>query len=1033
MKHMKTKYKLILTSILFLFGAVAFAQQTVTGTVTDETGAPLPGATIFIEGTSTSATTDFDGNYSILTSEGETLTFNFVGYETQQNLVTSSTMNVVLSSLQLEEVVVTGVAGPTDRRKLTVTVNKVTAEDLDLAPPSSAGSALQGKVAGVQVTNFGQPGAGATIQLRGATNLFGGQSPLLIVDGVIVGGGIADLNTDDIDSFEIVKGAAASALYGSTAGNGVIVVTTKRGSSKDGPSVTIKTDFGQSELSQRIDLNQSHVYDLATDWESFKGKFTAYDGVVYPTGYNGTGPVTSGARIESADGYHDNPYGVYYDNQDIFFQKGFNSRFYTSISNANENTNVFFSFDRTEQEGIFLETGGYERYGVRLNADYNINDWLKFSASNNFVRTNNETPGGTLDGVLFDLVLTPPDANVLANNPDGQPYYYLPNAWETINTNPLYDLYINKELSNRYRYLGNFNLNVKLTDDVSLDANYGIETTSYINDDYIPISSYNVLASADIGFGKTNGGSYSKESSTFTSKKAQFTLNYFKEFNDVNITAQLSYLLEDQHYEYFYGFGNQKQIYPGVRSLDNFNQENVYISSSHSDERATDVFAIVGVDIKDRYIFEGLFRNDQSSLFGSETRSNDYYRISGAYRISEDFDIQGIQEFKINAAYGTAGQRPGFSWQYDAIGLSNGSLSTNRVKASENLKPSTTTELEFGMNLDFLDRFKLEAVLSNAETEDQFMYVDIFSPANAGANKQWQNVGTVEFKTLELSLESELINNNDFNWDLGVRFTTTDNEIKSLNVDPILVGYGDYFRIEEGLAFGTMWGEDFLTSLSDMEKQLPAGETIDDYEINNEGFVVPAGSQGTSDEKAVARKNEDGSTWIGEIGDQNADFTMGISSTFSYKNFGLYMLWDIKQGGDVYNQLGQWLTRDSRSGIMDQAGKADSAKKHYNYYQGLYNTNKPTSFWIEDGSYTKLRELSLYYNFDDSQLANFANGFFDSLRVGITGTNLLTLTDYKGWDPEVQLYDSGTQNYFAVDYGVYPVSSKTTLSVQLKF
>ena len=209
-------------------------------------------------------------------------------------------------------------------------------------------------------------------------------------------------------------------------------------------------------------------------------------------------------------------------------------------------------------------------------------------------------------------------------------------------------MYINEELSKRYRYLGNFNLNVSITDNLSLDANYGIESTSYINDDYYPIDSYGV-ESNDLGFGTSSGGSYSKESSTFVSQKAQFTLNYFESFDDVNVSAQLSYLLEDQSYEYFYGFGSGKQI-TRVKSLDNFNQDNVYISSSHSAERATDIFAIVGVDIKDRYIFEGLFRNDQSSLFGSETRSNDYYRISGAYRISEDFDIQGIQEFKINAA-----------------------------------------------------------------------------------------------------------------------------------------------------------------------------------------------------------------------------------------------------------------------------------------------------------------------------------------------------------------------------------------------
>ena len=496
----------------------------------------------------------------------------------------------------------------------------------------------------------------------------------------------------------------------------------------------------------------------------------------------------------------------------------------------------------------------------------------------------------------------------------------------------------------------------------------------------------------------------------------------------------MSYLAEDFHYEYFYGLGINL-IYPDIISLDNFNQDNLFIGSDREDERAQNMFAIVGLDYKDRYIFDGMYRVDESSLFGADQRSNSYYRVSGAYRISKDLDIDGIQELKVHAAYGTAGQRPGFDWQYDRIGLTNGQLSTNRVKSNADLKPSTTTELEFGLNAEFLNRFKFEGVYSQAKTEDQFMLVDIFAPANEGANRQWQNVGTVEFNTVELSLNSKLIKTDDLNWNLGVRFETTTNEITELNVDPITVGPADgvLFRIQEGEEFGSMFGRDFVRNLDQMSAQLPSGGSISDYAVNSDGVVVVANTIGTTYEAPIILKDEDGTDAFQKIGAQTPDFRMGFTSNFDYKGFSFYMLWDWQKGGDIYNRQGQWLTRDNRNAIVDQAGKAEGDKKSASYYQGLYDTNNDNAFWVEDGSYVKLREASLFYTLKGTQLENVAKGFFESIKFGVTGRNLLTYTNYSGWDPEVQRFDGATQNYYAVDYGVYPNPISYTFSIQVKF
>ena len=719
----------------------------------------------------------------------------------------------------------------------------------------------------------------------------------------------------------------------------------------------------------------------------------------------------------------------------MFFNPGLDQTLYASVASGGENSNLFFSAERTENQGVFNNVEGYERYGVRLNGDFKINDWLKLSVSNNFIRSIDNSPGNRFDleDMLFSLVVSDPDVNLNAVNPDGQPHYFLPNPWASTVQNPLYEVYNRERSIKQNRYLGSYKMNVKFTDWLNLDAEYAIEVNNTNVSDLDPYTTYIASSATEYGF-DYNKGALFRSASTETSQKAQFTLNYADTYGDLSLKGQLSYLLEDYNFDSFYTRGREF-IYPGIISMDNFDSANIFSSSSYQSEIANNFYAIAGIDYKDRYILDAMYRIDQSSLFGSEYRTNDYFRVSGAYRISKDFEIPGVQEMKIHAAYGTAGQRPQFDWQYDQIEIIEGALETDRIKASPNLKPSVTSELEVGLNVDFLDRFSFEGVYSQAKTEDQFMLVDIFSPVNEGANKQWQNVGTVEFNTIELMLNANVIKKENLSWDLGLRFERTRNEITELNVAPITVGPdgGEIFRLEEGVQFGTMYGRDFVRTLNQMENQLAAGESIDDYSVNSDGVVVLTESIGTTSEAPIILLDEEGEVAFKEIGSQAPDFRAGITSTLSFHGFNFYMLWDWQQGGDIYNRQGQWLTRDNRSAISDQANVADGSKKTLNYYQGLYDVNQDNAFWVEDGSYVKLREVSLAYTFGKDQLQNVANGFFDSLRISLTGRNLLTFTNYSGWDPEIQKWDIDTDNYYAVDYGVYPVPSSYNMSIQIKF
>lgn len=1026
---------------VFLFvglSAVLAQTKTITGVVTSGADdSPIPGVSIMLKGTTMGTITNIDGEYSVKVPEdARTLVVSFIGMKTQEIAIDNqSVLNVSLEAdvFGIDEVIVTGVAGATEKKKLSVSVASVSAEDLEKVPAGSAASALAGKVAGVQVTSLGRPGSGATILLRGAANFYGSNAPLVIMDGVFIEGGLGDINVDDIATFEIVKGASASSLYGSRAGNGVIVITSKRGNVGT-PEVIVRSEIGFSQITNFMDVNMSHPYELASDWEQYKGQYTKFDGITYPANWGGVyaasgDQATSGARTQKADHYSDNPFGVYYDFQDLFFKKGTNITEYASISGGTDKFKTFFSAEYNKVDGVQKEIEGYNRNTYRFNVDYYINDWLKFSASNTFIKlVDNSTFGD-----FRTITRISPDANVMFNNPDNQPYWYKADPWDNEVNNPLYNAYAIDARSKEQRFLGGYKLNVKFTDFLNLDAEYSFENDAYRYSSNYKYETYTTTGDA-IGFGYSKG-SLEKTSSLNLVQKAQVTLNFVKQFGELDVKAKLSGLAEDRAYEYYRAYGYD-YLYKDLPSLDNFDKSTTTIGSNATAERAQNLFAIASLVYKDRYIFDGLYRKDGSSLFGENNRWADYYRVSGAYRITQDITIPGVQELKISAANGTAGQRPGFTWQYEMTQLNAGGvLSTDRIKGNPDLRPSKTTETEIALSAQFLNRFSLDAAYSSAISTDQFMLVNLFSPANAGKNRQWQNAGDMESKTIELSLNSQIVRSTDWNWDLTLNYTKSSSRIAKLNVAEQFVGPDEnvMWKLKEDTDFGTMYGYKFVRDLATMEKQLPADASISDYSINSDGMVVKTADIGTTAERAVLELDENGAPLSQAIGNQSADYYLGIVSNLSYKNFSFYMLWDYKHGGDIYNRNTQWNVIAGRAAIVDQAGKEAGEKKTTEYYQSLYQVNQNVDFWVEDGTFMKLREVSLSYTLRKKQLENFANGFFKEFKFSAIGRNVLTFTKYSGWDPEVANYDSGTQQYFAADYGVYPNQSSYSFSVQFKF
>lgn len=1019
---MKEKLLCFLLLGFMLIGSANAQDRRISGTVTSSVdGSGLSGVSVQAIGARAGTTTDENGQYTLAVPSGASaLEFSMVGFTTHRvTLGADNSINVVLQSTtqEIDEVIVTGVAAATSVKKLTVSVTRVSADQIQQANPTSISSALTGKVAGLQSTSTsGVPGASMDMILRGDNNLVNSSSaPLIVIDGIILQGSLADINADDIESIDVVKGAAAAALYGSRAGNGVLAITTKRGNrlAIDQTTLTVRNEYGTLSLPQKFELANAHPYELQSDWEQYKGQYTRYAGVTYPSGYSGSGyhPDLSGNQTVKADGYMDNPFGVVNDLQSLFFQNGTNYTNFIGVSSRSEKSSLYASFENHKTRGIIENAEGYGRQNFRLNYDVNVFPWLKVSTTNLFInRKTHQTGNGS--SIFYFILKSPPDVNLLQENFDGQPYYLRTNFFQGEEVNPLYALHKVQPENKTRRWLGNYSANFRFTEWANLDFTQTIEIANSRASTYTPKDMLTTSTAAEYaqqgGVRYTDGG-LSKSSSENVSQNTQVTLNLRHEFNDLTVSGRLSYLYEDIHNESF-NVSNSQFVIADIPHFSNFERTadkigNFGQGSSLTQERAQNYFVIASLDYKDRYLFDGMYRYDGSSLFGPESRWNSYYRLSGAYRISEDFPINGIDELKIRAAYGTAGIRPGFSWQYETYNISWGNMSVNQ-KGNRFLKPSKTTEVEVGLNVDFLNRFSFEAIYSESETTDQFMAVPLIPFLNNGFRSQVTNAGTVKSNAFEATLSGRWISNENFNWHSNLIFSRVRQKITYLPVPSFFYGPTDggadaSFYVREGEVYGAIYGQSFVKTLEQMARQLPEGHSISDYEVNSDGYVVPAGSQGTADEKVIRLKNELGKDVVHKIGDGNPDFRLGIANNFSYKGLNLYVLLDVKQGGSIYNLRKQWLTFSNRNPDMDMTNVPQNQKKTIYYYQSLYNQNNTTEHWVEDASYVKLREVTLGYSLPKSFVTRFTNNTIKGVTLRVIGRNLLTFTKYTGFDPEV--------------------------------
>ena len=1001
-----------------------------TGMVTDgQTGQPVVAVQVYIVGTSFGALTDETGRYRITGMSGGVVAVEArrIGYaETRRENVripAEGTVEVNFTmretALALDAIVATGVVEATSARRVPFTVARLAAADLPVLPENPL-NAIQGKLAGATVVNSPQPGAGVNILLRTPTSIYKSSGPLFVVDGVVLsstfGRSSADLSSLDIESIEVVKGAAASSLYGSRAANGVIQIRTKRGAGlADGQTrVAMRGEVGTNRLRKEIGVNQSHFY-----LTNAAGQYVDGNGAVVERADRVLRPVN--------ERFADVPYAVpTYDHIDAIFDPGVFTVAALSLSQARQGTNFLISGSNQNNEGIVLTHGGYNRNDVRVNLDHRLLDELSTAVSVYHSRSDR----ANLPGDVFeDLVQQAPDISLLTPDPDGTPFMFDADPTGPA-PNPLYELYKLDDDEERARTLANVDARWAPINWLTVDGSLSYDRSDRTQRTFFPRGFKTEVQTWTNGYVQRGSG-------TTSALNAAVSANAIFSFDDLTTRFTARSLMEKEEYEFFEAEASNLTV-DGVPDLTAGSVP--VIGHSTQDIRSNAYFVSTDLDYAGRYVLNGLVRRDGSSLFGPDERWHTYYRASGAWRMAEEswWPSAAVDEFKVRYSIGTAGGRPSFGDQYETFNIGTGGVLSKSTLGNRFLKPERATEQEMGVDAVLWGRHSLQLTYATQKTEDQLILIPL--PAAFGFSAQWQNAGTVEGNTWEATLQSQLLERGDTRITAGLIFDRSRHEITEFDRACFRAGTDNLSYRCAGEPLGVMYGHTFMHGVED----LPAGLPGDEFQVNDEGLLVWVGPNGSfrdmqwGEETELGGRtydwgvpiivnDESGNPAVVRIGDSNADFHVGMNSNVRWKTLSLYGLVDIQRGGDVYNRTNQRMYQYYRSSDTDQAGRPDELKKPIQYYTSLYAANLINDRFVEDGSYVKLREMSLQWAVPVQGIDVLRRTGIAGLTVGVIGRNLLTFTDYKGYDPEVG------SALLRMDDFVYPQYRTFTGTLEIQF
>lgn len=1019
--------------LLLCAGAPAWAQSgRVTGTVTDSAaGFPVRGVNVTLSGTILGAVTSDDGKYTIagVPPGSYNIDARRLGYVAVRHAgvtigageTVTSDFKVQAAALHLQETVITGVVDPTAGTKVPFTVGRVTKEDMPV-PPMNAVTSIQGKIAGVSMIPPAQPGDGVSIQLRTPTSINKSNSPLIVVDGVILSESSADLNSLDVESVEVVKGAAGASLYGSRAASGVIQIRTARGAgvALGQTQFTFRSEYGGSSMSNDVQRAKYHFY--LTDPS---GNYVSAAGAVVTRDFR----VARPAATRFQDVAYNTP--VYNPVAEVFHPGNLATNS-LSIAQNGEKTNFLTTVSHQKQDGVIRDHGGYDRTDVRINLDHRPRSDVQFSLSGYHARSNREELDPNGGNFFFDLTATAPDVNLLLPDPDGTKYIFQPDP-AGVHPNPLYLAATQQNFTSRVRTLGSANLSYTPRSWLSADANASYDRSDQNQSFFLNRG----LKSENQALG--DPGSLTLDNTYTSSVNASGSVSLLKDFRLLTARTTARALMEQQKFQDETGTGTNFAV-SSVPRLDAALSRTS--SSSQQDINAQGYFLTGGLDYDGRYIVDGVVRRDGSSLFGPGEKWHTYYRGSAAYRLAQEswWPWQRVNEFKLRVSQGTAGTRPSFADQYETYSIgSNGTLSKSAL-GNRFLKPETAKETEYGLDAIVDNRYSLQLVRVNERTTDELVQIPL--PGAVGFTTQWQNAGTMVGSTYEGTLEAQLLRGGSTTWKLGITADRSRSHIASFNRSCVRVLTISYRCVGEDLS--TMYGNAFVHAMAN----LPAAQSTaaaGTFEVNDDGLLVAVGpgshytdpgkwgttvvSNGVTYQwgMPIVRLDSTNQQAIIRIGSGNPRFHYGISNSVQWKGIQFYGLLDTQVGGDIYDQNNQRSYQYNRAAIVDQAGKPDALKKTVDYYALVYNGNAIEDWFVEPGGFVKLRELSARYQLPQRFLNRIPGNRALGASVSLIGRNLKTWTRYQGYDPEVGTVTNRLDTY------AYPQYRNFTAVLQLQF
>jgi TonB-linked SusC/RagA family outer membrane protein len=1013
--------RITLLVVLLLSGCLfAFAQTSaVKGVVKDDQGLPLPGATVVIKGTTEATSTDLSGKYSINVSPTATLVFSFVGFNNQEIPVNNQTeINVTLTSnnKQLSEVVVVGY-GSQRKRDITSAIATVGVKDVSSRPIVNSSEILDGKAAGVQVFNAsGAPGGGNfSVRIRGASSP-NGSEPLYVVDGVVVTN-TASIDPNNIESISVLKDASAAGIYGSLgATNGVVLITTKKGASGQ-TKVEINMYAGKQQIVKKLDLLNADQYkSLISDEYTNAGQTVP----AFPSNFTANNNW-----------------------QDLTYRTANQSGVNVGLSGGSEKGTYYIGLGELNQDGIINGTN-FKRYSINLNLEQKANNWLTFGTNIAYNRTNgrtvNDNSSANHGGAVLAALSTPPIVPIYG--PNGM---YQSNSDNT--TNPLDDIYSNDNKYIRNNLLGNIHTEITLPYNIKYRSQFGVSLNNYNNDSFT-----NPLTNQ--GASQVNGIGSSENNETF-----RYTWDNTLTYSTViqkkhSITAVIGTSAIEEKYtdSYLYGTG-----FPaGVTTL-NAASANKQVSTYKTDWTTNSYFGRVNYGYNDKYLVTASLRADGSSRAGINNQWGYFPAVSAAWRISqENFlkDNNFIRDLKLRAGYGEVGNLPQTIYNsYSTLSptgylfgdnAASGYYPTNPA-GNPNLKWESTKGLNIGFDISVLnDKLTLSGDYYNKKTTN-FIFPVVISAAEGGASnlKNTNLPGHILNEGIEFTLTARIIDAKDFKWTATLNASFNRNNVSG--IPQILDANGN--NVDQtfpfgGIAFG---GSGNATNLTIVKNGLPLGAfygyQFAGVDPANGNALYKAANGGTTATPTTADE--------AYLGSGLPKAVYGFANTVTYKNFSLDFLFDAVAGNKVFNATrveteGMYLIGNASTAVLGRWQKpGDITDIPAAVYGGTNSagtsTILPSSRFIENGSFVRLKNLSLSYQIKNSLLDK--QGI--KVRVFATAQNLFTITKYKGYYPEVNAFSGNSQSSgslgspsstaIGIDYGTYPQTKTYTAGLNVTF